>query len=66
MGQLEGDEGNLVHKGYWLKDLQNGNGVVVNKREKTEFHGNFKDGKRDGFGVLIDKVCLSSADSKSL
>lgn len=59
LGQLVYSKANKIYKGYWSKNLRNGNGVIINKGRNTEFHGSFKDDKKEGFGLLIDKVGLT-------
>ena len=58
LGQLTYNNKNKVYKGYWSKNFRNGNGVIINKQKCTEFHGSFKDDKKEGFALLIEKVTL--------
>jgi hypothetical protein len=56
LGQLTYNNKKKIFKGYWSNNLRNGNGVIINKEKFTEFHGSFKDGKKEGFALLIERV----------
>ena len=56
LGQLKYRNRGKLYKGYWTKNDRNGNGIVIDSIHKTEFHGVFNHGKKDGLGVLIFQV----------
>ncbi len=43
--------GNLMYEGEWHKDAPHGKGHNID--EEGEYKGNFKDGRRNGFGAII-------------
>lgn len=46
--------------------MRHGNGVVIDKEMRTEFHGSFKNDKKEGFGLLIERVKLTKAGQAKL
>ena len=56
LGQLTTDAGMKVFKGYWSRNLRNGNGVILYRDKREEFHGCFKDDKKEGFALVIERV----------